>query len=321
MAERQLIFKKACRSGLLLWALISASCSSLNKENSTEKYTASSSQPIPGPSKYHLRESQFVFYSDFPLKANMLLFKELSEMREQICKELQLPPSNTVIQVYLFEDETKYVRYMQTHYTDLPVRRAFFIKQPHNAGGADDLCVFTWWGNDTRKDLRHELTHGILHSVLKDVPIWLDEGLAQIYELPPESNGVNLEHMETIRRRQFHADLARLELLTDVKQMLRPEYRESWAWTHFLLRSSPETKTILLAYLQQLRNPTPPSPLYPKLKDVHSSPTEALADYLSRLESPRPIRVVSDPHLISFCNLQSFFYLSYFATYQFSVKH
>jgi hypothetical protein len=296
MAELQLIFKTAFRSGLVLWALISAGCSSLNKETLPEKDAVSGSQSIPGPSKYHLRESQYVFYSDFPLNANMPLFKELSEMREQIYKELQLPPSNTVIQVYLFEDEAKYIRYMETRYADLPKRRAFFIKQPHGAGSADDLCVFTSWSTDVRKDLRHELTHGILHSVLKDVPIWLDEGLAQIYELPPESNGVNLEHMETIRRRPFHADLARLELLSDVKQMLRPEYRESWAWTHFLLRSSPETKTILLGYLQHLRNPNPPPPIYPKLKEVHSSPTEALADYLSRLESPRPIRVVSDPH-------------------------
>ncbi len=297
MAERQHILNTAWRIGLALAALVSASCSSLNKEISTEKDASSSSQPIPGPTKYHLRESQYVFYSDFPLKPNLPLFKELSDLRDQVCKELQLPPSNTVIQVYLFEDEAKYVRYMQTRYADLPVRRAFFIKQPHSAGGADDLCVFTWWGNNIRKDLRHELTHGILHSVLKDVPIWLDEGLAQIYELPPESNGVNLDHMETIRRRPFHADLARLELLSDVKHMQQPEYRESWAWTHFLLRSSPETKTILLSYLQQLRNPTAPSPLYPKLKDVHSSPTEALADYLSRLESPRPIRVVSDKEI------------------------
>ncbi len=57
---------------------------------------------VSPPSKYSLRASQFVFYSDVELKAENPLFVELGELRDQVFRELQLPTSNTLIQVYLF---------------------------------------------------------------------------------------------------------------------------------------------------------------------------------------------------------------------------
>lgn len=271
-------------AGLVLALSLLAGCSSLRQNEQTDK--EGDKQPlIAGPGKYHLRESQYVFYSDFPLKPSLPLFKELGELREQICKDLQLPPSDTVIQVFLFEDEERYVKYMQSRYRDLPLRQAFFIKQPKTGGGTDDLLVFTWWSPQIRKDLRHELTHGVLHSVLKDVPLWLDEGLAEVYELPPENGGINAGHLDAIRKNGFQPDLAKLEQLSEVKQMLRPEYREAWAWTHFMLCGAPVTRNVLLAYLQDLRQPNP-QPLLPKLKEAHSKPAKALVEHLSALERP-----------------------------------
>ena len=74
----------------------------------------------------------------------------------------------------------------------------------------------------------------MLHGVIRDVPIWLDEGLAEYFELPPENEGVNPQHLEFIRRESYHPDLARLEKLEEVRQMGRPEYREAWAWVNAL---------------------------------------------------------------------------------------
>jgi hypothetical protein len=278
--------KKRLGSLLALFAL--TGCSLFHGEtNAPEQETARAAPPTnSGPGKFHLRESQYVFYSDFPLKPNLPLFKELGELRDQVYKDLQLPASNTVIQVYLFEDQERYEKFMRTRYPDLPVRRAFFIKQPRNSGGSDDLLVFTYWHDYIRKDLRHELTHGLLHSVLRDVPLWLDEGLAEVYELPPENNGVNREHLEQIRKDEFHPDLAKLEQLSEVKQMQRPEYREAWAWTHFMLHSTPEAKAVLLAYLQNLRGPNSAGLLLPKLREAHVS-DEQLANHIANLELPR----------------------------------
>src|SRR5262245_8117413 len=257
------------------WALIAGLALSLQtgctilKGNSGSAIDATATAPAPAaPGKNGgVRISQYVFYSDFTLKPTAPLFQELADLREQIYKELQLPPSNTVVQVFLFEDKTKYERYMKAWYPNLPDRRAFFIAQPRSRGGADDLYVYTFWGEHIRQDLRHELTHALLHSVLKDVPLWLDEGLAEFYELPPERNGLNPQHVEQLRQ-NLDPDLAHLEQLGEVKQMGRPEYREAWAWVHLMLRGKPESKAVLLAYLKQLRGSQQPGALLLKLREV-----------------------------------------------------
>src|SRR5438034_4869221 len=115
---------------------------------------------------------------------------------------------------------------MRAKYPELPKRRAFFVAQPRSVGGAEDLMVYTYWGERIQQDLRHELTHALLHSVLKDVPLWLDEGLAECYEMPAAWKGVNYQHLEQLRRGPqgpAKVDLARLEQLTDVQQMTPAE--------------------------------------------------------------------------------------------------
>jgi hypothetical protein len=239
------------------------------------------------PGKHSSRVSQYVFLYDFELKKDVPLFDELGDLRDQVYKELQLPNSgSTVVQVYLFEDKERYERFMRAKYPDLPKRRAFFVAQPRAVGGAEDLLVYTYWGDRIRQDLRHELTHALLHSVLKDVPLWLDEGLAEYYELPPEKHGTNQNHLEQIRRAadDFKPDLERLENLKEVQQMTPSEYRESWAWVHLMLHGQPEGKTALLNYLQQLRSNPKPGPLEPKLAEIFPEPNAALEKHLEELQ-------------------------------------
>lgn len=238
------------------------------------------------PGKHSTRVSQFVFYSDVPLTNHTALFNELGDHREQLFRDLKLPDSQSIIQVFLFEDEERYAKYMKSRYPELPRRRAFFIAQPKVSGGVEDLYVFTFQGEHLRQDLRHESTHAMLHASLRDVPLWLDEGLAEYYELPPEKQGLNTGHVETIRSGPFLPDMARLEGLTQVRDMDRAEYREAWAWVHFLLRSSPESKAVLLAYLKQLRTPhTQPPSLYSKLRELHPAVNDELNRHLAKLES------------------------------------
>ena len=137
------------------------------------------------------------------------------------------------------------------------------MAQPRTIGGAEDLLVYTFWGDRIQQDLRHELTHALLHSVIRDVPLWLDEGLAEYFELPPDKNGVNAAHLDSLRRGPlgpYKPDLTRLEGLTEVKQMTPAEYRESWAWVHLMLRDKPEAKAVLTNYLHQLHLNAGPGP-------------------------------------------------------------
>lgn len=255
---------------------------------------------FPGtPGKHSFRVSQYIFLTDFDIPRNLPLFRELSTLRDQVYKELQLPPSSTLVQVYLFEDRERYERFMQAKYPDLPKRRAFFVAQPRRLGGTEDLLVYTYWGDRIQQDLRHELTHALLHSVLKDVPLWLDEGLAEFFELPPVWNGINYQHLENLRRGPTgpaKLDLSRLEQFSDVQQMTPAEYREAWAWVHLMLRSSPAARQVLINYLQDLRTNTRPGPLRPRLVNSFLDLEQAMDRHLAEIEkkptaeTPRPQR-------------------------------
>jgi hypothetical protein len=239
------------------------------------------------PSKKEFRLSQYVFFADFEIQRTLPLFQELADLRDQVYKELQLPSANTVVQVYLFEDRQRYERYMQARYPDLPKRRAFFVALPRAAGGPEDLLVYTYWGDRIRQDLRHELTHALLHSVLKDVPLWLDEGLAEYFEVPPENKQINQHHVEQLCRSsagRCKPDLARLEQLSQVQQMAPAEYREAWAWVHMLLHDQPQTKAVLVGYLQQLRTTANPGPLRPRLIALLTDPERTFTNHLAALE-------------------------------------
>ena len=271
---------------LLVAVLAVVGCDSLLKTGDRPPAAASIAPPgLPGKAPPQ-RVSQFVFYSDSPLKSDTPLFRELADLREQIFRELRLPPSNTVVQVYLFENQVGYERFMRYRYPELPRRRAFFIAQPRTAGGADDLLVYTYWGDHVRQDLRHELTHALLHSVLKEVPLWLDEGLAEYYELPPEKGGLNAVHLDALRHGGAPPNLPALERLDQVQQMGRPQYQEAWAWVHLMMQSRPEAQAVLHAYLQQLRGPGLAMPMWPKLHEVMPSPEAALVRHLAKLDAP-----------------------------------
>lgn len=251
--------------------------------------TAEREPPLGMPGKSSFRVSQYVFHSDFDLPRKQPLFQELANLREQLYKDLQLPPSNNLVQVYLFEDRDKYEKYMKAKYPDLPKRRAFFVAQPKRLGGTEDLLVYTYWGDRVQQDLRHELTHALLHSVLKDVPLWLDEGLAEFFEMPAGWNGVNYQHLESLRQpAPAKFDLDRLEQLSDVQQMTPAEYRESWAWVHLMLRTTPQARQVLLDYLQELRSNPRPAAMRPRLNRVFLSLDEALQRHLADLELGKP---------------------------------
>lgn len=277
-----------CRRGFLLAVpgLVLGGCNSIKlnlfPQDRVDRQAEAGPKP---PNRYSFRIAPYVFQSDFEVPRDQPIFRDLAQLRDQVYKELQLVGGNVVVNVYLFEDRDRYERFMEGRYPSLPRRRAFFVAQPRTIGGPDDLLVYTFWGERIQQDLRHELTHALLHSVLREVPLWLDEGLAEYFELPADRNGLNAAHVENLARGPKKLDLTRLENLSQVDQMTPAEYREAWAWVHFLLRSQPETKTILVQYLNQLRSANAPAPLLPRLTAAIDNPPEALARHLAGLET------------------------------------
>ncbi len=202
------------------------------------------------PSRSVFPDSQLHVLSDVKLKKDHPLLKELVELRDEIAATLNLPVPKSPVVVYLFGDEARYTNYMKVAFPSLPARRAYFV------GTSRELAVYTYWGDRVREDLRHEYTHGVLHASLKDVPLWLDEGLAEFFEVSSKPTGLNREYAKQIQvllGEGWKPDMERLEGLDNVAQMHKGDYQEAWGWVYYLLNDSAEGKRILVEYLHDLR--------------------------------------------------------------------
>lgn len=217
------------------------------------------------PHRHSVTADQLEVISDLRLGSRHPLVKELKVLRDQIHEKLELPldDDSEKVTVYLFSNESQYRNYLTSVYPELPFRRAYFIGTP------DKLAVYTFWGERIFEDLRHEYTHGLLHASLQTVPLWLDEGLAEYFEVPGDEPGtVNNEYSTRLARAVqsgWRPDIRRLERLEKVDQMHRADYRESWAWVHFMLHGSPDAKLVLLEYLQELEATDRPGKLSTEL--------------------------------------------------------
>ncbi|HEV8004116.1 MAG TPA: lipopolysaccharide kinase InaA family protein [Planctomycetaceae bacterium] len=238
---------RAARAATVLFALAFALCGCQAVD-----------RPITLPVKHQVKCEQLLVLSDFKLQKDHELIRELSTLREQEARLLELPLQRDPVVVYLFNNETEYRKYMAVTYPKLPPRSAYFV------GSSTELAVYTHWGQSVREDLRHEYTHGLLHSAMKRVPLWLDEGLAEYFEISgPQPGGLNREYATKLSKllaQGWKPNMKRLEALGDDAQMRRSDYQEAWAWVHFMLHGSPEAKHVLLSYLTDLRtNPNPKS--------------------------------------------------------------
>ena len=203
------------------------------------------------PSQQEVVRGQLVIHSDFHLPEHHRLVDELNRQRTDISRELKLPVSNEPIHVYLFKNEEEYHQYMVDSNPRFPNRRAFFVKND------EGLNVYAYWGARVAEDLRHEVTHGYLHSNLPEIPLWLDEGIAEYFEVGRGKGGFNSPHAVHLaklhERSQWQPDLARLESITSVKAMTQTDYAESWLWIHFLLSGDQSTQAIVQEYIAGLQ--------------------------------------------------------------------
>lgn len=218
--------------------------------------------------------------SDIRLSKDHPLFQDLNELRLDVARQLHLPLDKGQVVVYLFSDEDKYSRYIETTFPGLPPRRAYFVGTP------DQLAVYTYWGDHIQEDLRHEFTHGLLHAALKDVPLWLDEGIAEYFEIAGPNSGVNPEYAQRLAQaipKGWRPNIRRLEDLENVREMNRDDYQESWAWVHFMLHGSPDGQIVLLDYLRELQATPNPGRLSDRLKAEHPDVEERLLSYLATM--------------------------------------
>jgi hypothetical protein len=101
------------------------------------------------------------------------------------------------------------------------------------------------------------------------VPLWLDEGLAEYFEIPSDQRISGHSHLKRIMwRARFGKvpSLEELEALAELPQMTQTHYQHSWAWVHFMLHGPPEANDELRKFLADIAANTPPGKLSDRLR-------------------------------------------------------
>ena len=245
------------------------------------------------PTRHVLDAGPYRIATNKPLTTDDPAVGGLIALEKQVGRTLDLPTPTelTPIEIYILDDRATFNHFLKYYYPELPPRRAFFFAQ------GERRVIYAYRGERMDEDLRHEACHALLHGAVGDLPLWLDEGLAEYFEQPTPSRGLNREHLSYLPadlKDQWQPNLERLEKLVDVRQMTPRDYRESWAWVHYLLNTTPQHRQALITYVADQRSHATTETLSERLAGVEDSET-ARAALVSHLQALSEARVVERP--------------------------
>lgn len=234
------------------------------------------------PNEHQVIRDQLVLHSDFELPQHHRLIEDLVVRRAEIGNLLGVSVGESPIHIYLFDTEQEFRSYISQAHPDFPDRRALFVKRD------DQLKIYSVWNPRVAEDLRHEVTHGYLHSAVTGLPLWLDEGIAEFFEVERGKRGFNASHAYLLENEwkagRWKPDLLRLEKLSDAAAMTQLEYAESWLWTHFLLgHEYAHHKPIIQAHLLQLRKNGEAFPISAAVEREFENADQLLIEHLRGL--------------------------------------
>ncbi len=236
------------------------------------------------PSRSEVAAGQLLIHADFPLAVQHRLVRELETLRIDVSQTLGLPVSDEPVHLYLFDNTKRYDAFVSRHFPAFPHRRAFFIETDTT------LAVFAAWQERVAEDLRHETTHGYVHAVMPGIPLWLDEGIAEFFEVPRSEQGVHAAHVAHLAGRliegTWQPDLGRLEAITSAGAFTQDHYAEAWCWTHWLLRTTAERRRLLQDHLTDVRREGPAAlPLSLRLRHDPAMPADLAGALRAHVES------------------------------------
>lgn len=209
------------------------------------------------------QDGAFTFRSEFAIRKEPLI-RDLSQIKQELEQKLKLKIGKAPIEVLLFANQRRYLAAVRKQVPSAANRRALFVKT------AEGSRVYAFKSRTLfDADIRHECTHALVHNSVNFIPLWLDEGLAEYFELkagtrvrPARLNEVrNIIRFGPLSRGRH--SLPELESLNDIGQMRTQEYRDSWAWVHYLLNDPTQeyvARRVLVSYLSEIQKGNPPGP-------------------------------------------------------------
>lgn len=249
------------------------------------------------PTRFQTRTGPFAVFTSAPLAHDAPVIRCLGGLEQDLTTNLGVKAAagDAPVEVYILRDRDTFGHFLKFYYPELPQRRAFFIAQ------GPRRVVYTYQNDRLDEDLRHEATHAVMHLAVGDLPLWLDEGLAEYFEGPDGRKGLNPEHIARLPddlKAGWRPDLSRLESLKNVREMTPRDYRESWAWVHYLLNEPGPGKGELLGYLADLRQAAGQvPPLSERLTQADRGPAQHMLAHIERVRTaPTPVATTPALH-------------------------
>lgn len=266
----------------LLFSLALGGCSTMGRRG----------EPLV-PNRHVTQTGPYRIWTNEPLPRQDPAPVELLDLHRQVENQLgiRVDPREAPIDIHILQDQKSFEHLLTFYFPELPPRRAFFLAR------GTQRTVFAYRNPHLVEDLRHEATHALLHASVAELPLWLDEGLAEYFEVPADSGGMNPHHLARIKADLadgWSPDLKHLETLRDVRHMTARDYRESWAWAHYFLRGSWQSRGELLGYLADLREgKEQPSPMSQRVEaeadgDASASGSSRFLAYIQNAQPPAP---------------------------------
>lgn len=243
--------------------------------------STSFSQTTPRAWPFQEIYGAFKVHSDFAIQDKKLLHDTLDHLKSDVAEVLRLPNHETLIHIVLFASHTEYTRYMQHYFPSIVARRAIYL-QDRGPG-----MLFTSWHDDIQTDLRHEATHALLNQGGAQLPLWLDEGLAEYFEVDRDKRYAQATYLAEVTERVQRGlvpSLVELEQIQRIENFADDHYRDSWAWVHLLLHRRQQTRQLLLDYLSRTKSKTPQPPLSRLLYQVLEAPDLEFQSHFADLQ-------------------------------------
>ncbi len=230
----------------------------------------------------------FVCVADFSLAGYEPMLAELPALEAELRRVLNVGPCRETVTLYLLSSRQAHQQLLKERFPEVPYRRALYVKQ----GG--ESSVFVYRHDELAVDIRHECTHALLHADLPMVPLWLDEGLAEYFEVAAADRArrnPNQRRLKWSIRLGTFTDMKKLEAKQRLDDLSGADYEQAWAWTHFMLHGPEEVHAELVAYLHDIRQRQVPGQLSDRITQVVGDPSVAITRHFQTWTSRTAARV------------------------------
>lgn len=179
----------------------------------------------------------------------------VDDVQQQINDDLGVPAIEGTVRIYLFARQRDFSHFVLQNirsvtWPETLGRHGIFLLRDSRP------YVFLVDGPSIVPSLRHEIVHVVLNGSHPDLPIWIDEGLAQCYEATDGSHwsdrAARILANDLLRRDSPTLD--KLSRLSTMSQLGPREYAGCWANMRYLLNDLQTGRPALCKYLKSLRD-------------------------------------------------------------------